>query len=256
MAYFRRVDARHFTPTELVGGAWTVTEQHVAPAIGLLAHAIEVDAKARRPDPLQLGRLSYDILGTIPLDTVEIDVTVIRPGRTIELVEARLSHDGRPAILLRAWLAQAYDTGAIAGGGFDPIPAPETMAQWDGTGEWPGGFIASIDARRQPIAPGRAIGWIRTPHALIEDEAVSSLARAMGLVDTANGLAPLVSTADAAFPNLDLTAHIFRVPVGEWLGCDVTVSFGADGIGLTHSILHDRDGAIGTVSQWLTIRPR
>ncbi|MFD2430146.1 hypothetical protein ACFSUK_22585 [Sphingobium scionense] len=116
--------------------------------------------------------------------------------------------------------------------------------------------MASIDARRQPIAPGRAIGWICTPHALIEDEAVSSLARAMGLVDTANGLAPLVSTADAAFPNLDLTAHIFRVPVGEWLGCDVTVSFGADGIGLTHSILHDRDGAIGTVSQWLTIRPR
>ena len=75
MAYFRRLDARHFTPTELVGGAWNVTEQHVAPAIGLLAHAIEVDAKARRPDPLQLGRLSYDILGTIPLDTVEIDVT-------------------------------------------------------------------------------------------------------------------------------------------------------------------------------------
>lgn len=256
MAYFRRIDDRHFAPTELVGGAWNVTEQHVAPAIGLLAHAIEVDAKSRRPDPLQLGRLSYDILGTIPLDTVEIDVTVIRPGRTIELVEARLSHNGRPAILLRAWLAQAYDTSAIAGGGFAAIPGPETMAPWDGTGEWPGGFIASIDARRQPVAPGRAIGWIRTPHALIEDEAVSPLARTMGLVDTANGLAPLVSTADAAFPNLDLTAHIFRAPAGEWVGCDVTVSFGADGIGLTHSILHDRDGAIGTVSQWLTIRPR
>ena len=85
MAYFRRLDARHFTPTELVGGAWNVTEQHVAPAIALLAQGIEVDAKARRPDPLQLGRLSYDILGTIPLDTVEIDVAVIRPGRPVRL---------------------------------------------------------------------------------------------------------------------------------------------------------------------------
>lgn len=256
MAYFRRLDARCFTPTDLVGGAWNVTEQHVAPAIGLLAHAIEVDARARRSDPLQLGRLSYDILGTIPLDTVEIDVHVIRPGRTIELVEARLSHGGRPAILLRAWLAQGYDTGAIAGNGFDPIPGPDSMVPWAGSQEWPGGFIASIDARRQSIAPGRAVGWIRTPHPLIADEAVSPLARAMGLVDTANGLAPLVSTTEAAFPNLDLTAHIFRTPAGEWLGYDVSVAFGADGIGVTHTILHDQDGAIGTVSQWLTIRPR
>ncbi|WIA57184.1 thioesterase family protein [Sphingobium sp. WTD-1] len=256
MAYFQRIDDRHFVPTEHVGGAWNIAEQHVAPAFGLLAHAIERDGHLRRADPLQLGRLSYDILGTINLAPVRIDVTLLRPGRTIELVEARLVQNDRPAIILRAWLAAAYDTAAIAGTGLSPIPGPETMAPWDGTGEWPGGFIASIDAHRQSTAPGRAIGWIRTPHALIEDEAVSPLARAMGLVDTANGLAPLVSTADAAFPNLDLTAHIFRAPAGEWVGFDVSVSFGADGIGLTHTILHDRNGPLGTVSQWLTIRPR
>jgi hypothetical protein len=58
-----------------------------------------------------------------------------------------------------------------------------------------------------------------------------------------------------AFPNLDLTLHLLRPPVGEWIGFDTTVSFGATGLGLTSTVLHDLDGPIGTVAQTLTVRP-
>lgn len=57
------------------------------------------------------------------------------------------------------------------------------------------------------------------------------------------------------FPNLDLTAHFFNGPLGEWIGFETAVSFGPAGIGLTHSIVHDRTGPIGAVSQILTVRP-
>lgn len=58
-----------------------------------------------------------------------------------------------------------------------------------------------------------------------------------------------------AFPNLDLTAHLFGMPEGEWLGFDTSVSFGQQGLGLTSTVLHDARGPIGTLAQALTVRP-
>jgi hypothetical protein len=254
--YFCQIDVRTFVPTAHVGGAWNITEQHVAPAIGLLVHAVEMDHRTRHPSPLQIARLSYDIWGTIPMAAVTIEVNVLRAGRTIELVEARLCHDGRPAIVLRTWLTRAYDSQDVAAAHFAPMPPPDTMPAWDPSSIWAGGFIASAQVRRLEEHPGRARCWIRSHMALIEQEDVSATARTMGLVDIANGLTPLGSPQHIAFPNLDLTAHLFRPPAGEWLGFDISVASGPTGIGLTHSILHDKDGPFGTMAQCLTVRPR
>lgn len=256
MAYFDRVDEHSFRATEHTTGAWSLQEQHIGPALGLLAHAVETDRDRRRDDGLVIGRLSYDILGTVPVGELRIDVRVVRPGRTIELVEAAASHDGRDAVLLRAWLMTAPDTRAIAGSTFAPIPARASMDAWSPSVVWPGGFIASAESYRLQIEPGRAAYWVRPKVPLIRDEQVSDLARAAGLIDIANGYTVRASPQDVAFPNIDLTAHLFAVPRGEWLGFDTTVSFGAAGAGLTHSVLHDETGPIGAMSQLLTVRPR
>lgn len=91
---------------------------------------------------------------------------------------------------------------------------------------------------------------------MLTGEPVSSTARMLSVADVANGSATLVSPDEVAFPNLDLTAHLFRVPVGEWLGFDTHVSIGPRGAGLTQSVLHDAAGPIGTLAQTLTVRPR
>ena len=253
--YFERIDAGRFRATEHVGGAWNPAEQHIAPALGLLAHAIEADHRARRDHVLTIGRLSYDILGTLPIDSVDIHISLLRPGRTIELVEARLSYEGRTAVIARAWLMQAYDSAPFAGTALPPIAPPETMEAWAPSSIWPGGFARTVETRKAQSEPGRAISWIRTAVALVGGEAVSPTARALAIVDIANGLTPRAAAKAVAFPNLDLTVHLFESPRGDWLGLDTTVSFGASGIGLTHSILHDMHGPIGIVSQCLTVRP-
>lgn len=256
MPYFHRVSTDSYRATEHAGGAWNAAEQHIAPSFGLLAHAVELNRDARGNGHLAIGRISYDILGTVPVDVVvDIDVAVIRPGRTIELVEATLSHEGRAVVLARAWLMHRYDTAALRGSGLAPIPPPETMPGWDMSALWPGGFIASAEVRHTETEPGRAVSWVRTAVPLVGDEDVSPLARAAGLIDISNGLAVRVDPREAAFPNLDLTAHFFAEPVGEWIGFDTAVSIGPGGIGLTHSVIHDRTGPIGTVSQILTVRP-
>ncbi len=255
-AYFRRVSARSYQATKHAGGAWNTTEQHIAPSLGLLAHAVEVDRDARGNGHLAIARLSYDILGTVPVDVVvDVDVKVIRPGRTIELVGATLAYQGRAVVLARAWLMKDYDTAALRGSGFATIPAWADLPESNISETWPGGFIAAAEVRSIELEPGRAVSWVRTAVPLVDGEPVSRIARAAGLIDISNGLAVRVDPRDAAFPNLDLTAHFFADPIGEWIGFDTTVSIGPRGIGLTHSVIHGETCPIGVVSQILTVRP-
>ena len=94
MAYFERVGEWRFRATDHVGGAWNTDEQHVAPALGLLAHAVELDRDARRDDGLVVGRLSYDILGTMPIGVVEAAVRVLRPRGSVDRVAPRVRRLG------------------------------------------------------------------------------------------------------------------------------------------------------------------
>ena len=255
MPYFERLDDRRFRATEEVSGAWDVRHQHIAPALGLMLHCVERDRDGRRTDGLRVGRLSCDILGTVPVDEVEIDVRVLRPGRTIELVEALLSHAGRGVVVLRAWLLQAGDTGELAGTPLPPLRPPAELGPWDPTTVWPGGFIASVEVRREQEEPGRARFWVRSRTTLLDGEPVSDLARFAALLDIANGMTVRVAPTEVAFPNIDLTAHLFEQPQGEWVGFDTSVSFGAHGLGLTSSVLHDERGPVGAMAQSLTLRP-
>ncbi|MGN6688552.1 MAG: thioesterase family protein [Actinomycetales bacterium] len=255
MAYFERLSATSFRPTEHVGGAWNTEEQHIAPALGLMAHAVELDRDQRRDDGLVISRLSYDILGVLPMEPVDVQVRVVRPGRTIDLVEAVLSHASRPAVLLRAWLLKPTDTTSLAGTDLPRIPGPDELPEWDAAAVWPGGFIASGEIRRKEAGPGRASFWVRSEHALLDGEPVSATASAARLLDIANGMAVRADPGQVVFPNVDLTAHLVRQPAAGWVGFDTTVSFGPAGVGLTSSMLHDERGPFGTLAQSLTVRP-
>jgi hypothetical protein len=258
MAYFERLGETHFRATEHVSGAWSTDEQHVAPVLGLLAHLVERDRDARGANTLVIGRVSYDILGVLPVADFDVRIEVLRPGRTIELVEAVLAHAGRAAIRLRCWLMAQTDTAELAGTPLPRIAPPGQMQPWDPTVEWPGGFIASIECRRAFIEPGRASLWARHTMPLLADDTISDTARVLGIIDITNGMSKRVDPREVAFPNLDLTAHLFAQPrlaaSDGWVGFDTSVSFGKDGVGLTSSVLHDASGPIGTIAQILTIR--
>lgn len=258
MAYFERLDAHTFRATEHTAGVWNTAEQHIAPALGLLAHCVETDRDARRDDGLVLTRAGYDILGTVPIAEVEVRVDVVRPGRTVELVQAALSHAGRDVVVLRAWLMAEGDTGHLAGSALPVMPTPDEVPVWDPTTEvWAsGGYVGSVEVRRDSVEPGRARFWTRTSHPLVAGEPIGETATAIGLLDIANGMAVRVAPSEAIFPNIDFAAHLFRQPRGPWMGCDTTVSFGPTGVGVTSSVLHDVEGPVGTLAQQLTVRPR
>lgn len=262
-AYFVRLDERRFRATAHTGGAWSQEEQHIAPMVGLVVHEVERAVAARGagsdgpggPGGKAISRISMDILGVVAVDEFEVEVKVVRPGHTIELLEAVVTWAGRAVVRARVWLAITSDTSAVAGGEVDPMPGPAEVPGWDMRSVWPGGFIDSIDVRRSADArPGRCQAWVTTDLALVEGEEVSTLASFVGLVDTANGICVRESPREWAFPNLDLTVHLHREPMPGPTGLDTTVVFGSEGLGLTTSVLHDARGPVGRVNQTLTVR--
>lgn len=254
-AYYRHLGGGRYESTVHAQGAWNDHEQHMAPVAGLLVRALE---QFEPREGMRLTRFNFDILGLIPAGEFNIETTVLRPGRTIELLEAQLVAGGRTAVRVTAWRMLTLDTTAVQAiedEQFTPLAESES---WHGLNIWPGGFIASLEGRTVPgHRPGHGRAWLRTPHDMVDGEPTSALVRLLGLVDSANGIAARVAPGAGSymFPNVDLSVHVYREPVGEWLGLDTHVSFAGDGIGLTSSVLHDVTGPFGRAEQILTVRP-
>lgn len=248
----------HYRPTMHAQGAWNEHEQHMAPATGLLTHEL---SQYQPKECLRIARISLDILGLIPLKEVTVTTRCIRAGRTIELIEAVMSSEGRDCIVARAWRLLTQDTQAVAG--LEDAAAahqPEQLPEWTGMKGWPGGYIESIrlvsESNRRA---GKGMAWITTDVDMVAGSETPDFVRLMGLVDTANGIVPRdglgLETTQWMFPNTDLQIHLHRLPEGRWLGLETVQQYGSDGIGLTSSVLHDVKGPFGRSEQILTIRP-
>jgi len=255
-SYYEPAGESRYKPTTHAGGAWDPEEQHFSPLGGLIVHAIDRFVAERGDRGLVLSRVSFDILGRLALDECEIRVETMRPGRTIELVEAVVLIRDRAVVRARAWLLSTGDTAAVAGGDDSRLTPPEELASWTLTDVWPGGYIASVDVRPvAPPRPGRTTAWIGTELDLVAGQAGSPLASFVALIDTANGIAVRQDPAEWMFPNVDLTIHLHRQPEGRWTGLDTTVTFGPAGQGVTSTVLHDTRGPVGHAAQILTVRP-
>ena len=248
----------HYQPTEHAQGAWNEHEQHMAPATGLLTAELE---RYVPQSNMRLARISLDILGLIPFDDFTITTRCIRPGRTIELIEAVMSSGGRDSIVARAWRLMTQDTSVIAGlEDKQATHLPDELPEWDGMKGWPGKFIESVRLVSDPKRRvGKGMVWITNDMDMIEGETTDDLVHLLGMVDTANGVVPRLglglSKLEWMFPNTDLQIHMHRSPMGRWLGIEAVQQYGADGIGLTSAILHDVHGPFGRSEQILTIRP-
>lgn len=249
-SYYAPLGDGFYQPSIHTQGAWRTDEQHMGPVSGLLTHALQTHEPR---EDLQLARVTFDILGVIPAQRSRVRCRTLRPGRSIELLEASMAVGGRDVVRATAWRLARQDTAEVAGGAPDRLPDPDSLPAWDGTTVWRGGYIASLQMRAA-TEPGRARTWIRSRMSLIEGVEVSPVAAFITLVDTANGVATRADPDQWMFPNTDLSIHLFRTPVAGWVGFDTSVTFGPTGVGLTSSTLHDSRGPVGRAEQILTVR--
>ena len=97
------------------------------------------------------------------------------------------------------------------------------------------------------LGSGHAVAWIRLRGELLPGVAPSPLARACAAADFANGLSWILPFDEWLFVNTELTVHLHREPVGEWIGLDARTTSDASGVGLASGVLHDERGRFGTL---------
>ena len=91
-AFFVPLGDGRYRATERTSGPWDPRHQHAGPPSALLTGALE--RTAPRED-MVLARVTVEILGAVPIAEVEVETSVERPGRSVELLAGELRADGR-----------------------------------------------------------------------------------------------------------------------------------------------------------------
>jgi Acyl-CoA thioesterase C-terminal domain/Acyl-CoA thioesterase N-terminal domain len=250
---FYELDGERFVPSELSRGPWDPEAQHAGPPSALVAREI---ARTEPRDGMRVGRITLEIMRPVPLAPLSVSAQIVRPGRSVELLEAALSGPDGELIRARAWRVQVGDLRLDEQ---EPPPAgPETGGDSDffSTGQEVG-YHTAMEYRFVQggfLAPGPATVWMRPRVPLVAGEQTTPLERVFIAADSGNGVSAALDWRRTIFINTDLTVHLLREPAGEWVGLDAVTH--VDGVGMADSALYDERGRIGRAVQTLLVRSR
>ena len=118
------------------------------------------------------------------------------------------------------------------------------------------GYSDLVETRtaRGRIFDGPCAIWFRLRHPLLDGETPSAYQRVAVAADSGNGISAVLDYERYSFVNSDLTIHLLRPPVGEWICLDARTWLGTNGCGLAESALYDTQGLIGRATQSLAVR--
>src|SRR3954449_12602259 len=119
MSFFIPLGDGRYEATERTSGPWDPRHMHAGPPSALLTGLLE--RTAPRED-MVLARVTVEILGAVPIAEVEVETSVERPGRSVELLAGELRAGGRPVLRARAWRVLASPVGTHEDA---PIALPE-----------------------------------------------------------------------------------------------------------------------------------
>jgi len=251
-------DGDALVSTELTRGPWDPDAQHAGPPAALLGRAVE---RCEPRHDAQVGRITFEILGPVPLAPLRASARVVRPGRSVELLEASLSGPDGEVMRATAWRLR---TGAVE---LDPEPPADPPPPGPATGSNEPFFPVRAEAGYHTameisfvsggfLEPGPAMVWMRSRVPLVEGEDTSPLGRVLIAADAGNGVSATLDWRRYLFINTDLSVHLKRLPEGEWVGLDAVTYPEPHGIGLADTALWDERGRLGRAAQTLVVRSR
>lgn len=259
-AVFYEREGDLFAATELTRGPWDPGAQHAGPPAALLGYAIEQLPEAAG---FQIGRITFEILRSVPIAPVRVEARVVRPGRRVQMFEAELSdREGEVLMRARAWGIRTAELelppDAIVAGETPPPPEQGKEANFFPTGQ-EHGYHSAMEVRFVSgdfIEPGPATVWLRMRQPLVAGEEPTPLQRTLVVADVGNGVSASLDFRRFLFINVDLTVQLERMPAGEWICVDAVTRPQPSGVGSAESVLSDGEGRIGRGLQTLLVSER
>ena len=181
----------------------------------------------------------------------------------MQLVEAELRDEaGEPLMRASAWRLRTapLEIPSEAMAAAEPSPGPDqgTEVEFFPTGQELG-YHSAMEVRFVRggfVEPGPALVWLRMRQPLVAGEEPSPLQRVLVTADVGNGVSASLDYRRYLFINVDLTVHLERMPVGEWVCVDAQTLPQPSGVGTAESVLSDEGGRIGRALQTLLIAER
>jgi Thioesterase-like superfamily len=258
-AFYERDGGGGFIASELTRGPWDPGAQHAGPPSALIGRQIE---RVDGGEGFQVARVTFEILRPVPIGPVRVEAEVVRPGRSVQMIEASLFGEEGELMKARAWRIRTGEVEIPD----DVVSTPEpplgpdqggkpeffstgqsvgyhTAMEWRSVG---GGFLE----------PGPATVWMRMACRLVAGEEPTPLQRTLVAADVGNGISAVLDWRRYLFINVDLSVHLERMPEGEWVCVDAVTLPQPNGIGSAESILSDERGRIGRAAQALLIAER
>ncbi len=243
-------------PGPLTVGPWSPDAQHGGPVAALLARTVEATPA---PGPMQVVRLTVELLRPVPMRPLQASAVVTRPGKKVQLVDASVSADGVEVALARALRIRKAPVAVPTQQPQPPSPLPPTDLARPATAPTRTAFAEAVDLRFfkggwDELGP--VVMWTRLTVPVVAGEQPSPLQRTVAAADFGNGVSRILDFESHVFINPDLTVALSRVPTGEWIGFDVVSRLSGDGFGQAESLIFDPAGPVGRAVQSLFVEGR
>lgn len=252
-----RTEGDRIIPSQSISGPWDPSLQHGAGPAALIAWAAE---RVPTAVPMQVVRLTIDLLRPVPIVPLEIDTTVVREGKKIQVCAIRLLSNGIEVVratVLKIRIREV-ELPSIEGEPLD-LPLPESGSEPSWAAEPQSGFLRGVSLREvkggfRDLGP--AAIWFRVNWPMIDGAPPSPLMRAAMTADFGNGTSCVLDFRKWTFINGDLTVSLSRLPSGDWIMLDAQTSLGPAGSAIMRGRLADRNGYFGVAMQSIVIEPR
>ncbi|MGH8189410.1 MAG: thioesterase family protein [Steroidobacteraceae bacterium] len=259
MSSVYRVDNETAFTKDCAAGPWDPGLQHGGAPASLISWAAE-----RMPtrEPMQVVRMTIDLLRPVPIAPLRIQTEVLREGRKIQLCAVTLWHEQVAVVRATVLKVRAAEVQLPDHVREEKVllPGPDAGHEPEGLlGDTKNAFIKGLDLRVVKGAfrsPGPAAIWFRAHRTIVEGEPISALMRAAMTGDFCNGTSAVLDFQEWTFINADVTISLARMPVGEWILLDAETWLGATGAGIAFAKLGDERGYFGRAIQSLVIEPR
>jgi hypothetical protein len=245
-------DGDAYVATHLTQGPWNPEHQHGGPVCGLLARAVE---SVPTLVPMRCARLTVDLMRPVPVDRLVTHTQVVREGKRVQIIEATLAHEDVAVARASALRIRAGDSTEALDHPRRPDespPPPPTAAEESvlaRAGLPVPGFLHALEMQR--VSGGLNLGapacsWFRLTVPVVAGEATSPFVRLAALADFTSGTGSFLPIDRWSSINADVSIHVLREPVSDWIAVDAVAHVASDGIGHSRATLYDTTGMVGT----------
>jgi hypothetical protein len=257
--YLPTSDPNTYESTPLANAGWYDEGQHGGSVAALIVGHVE---RIPTLTPMEISRVTLELFRVVPLVPLTITTSVVREGKKIQVVRAELtSHAGELLAMATVQRLRTSDRPAPDQDQTElKLTLPADIPIRPEGEPWGVGPSGKTMFHRNAIefreiyggfdTPGPGAIWLRMRTQIIAGEETTPPQRAVVVADFCNGVSRELDDG-WLFMNPDLTVHLGRYPVGEWVALEAVSHYSNLGRGVAAGTLWDARGWVGRSAQTL-----